>query len=281
MQKLLSLFLVCSLFAGCAANSQVVERRVRAERLAEMVGFQELLVDAAPFKLTAYARLSQPGKPINIYIEGDGYAWVTRNRISHDPTPRQPVALQLASEDPAPNVVYLARPCQFTPQEMNSACEETYWTGMRFSEEVIGAMNQAVDKFMKEAQSTEVHLIGYSGGATVAVLVAARRKDVKSIRTVAGNLDPAGLNEYHEVSPQDPRSLDPLEVAVKLRDIPQYHFLGMGDQVVPALVTENFVRKTAPNACVHAVKVKGIDHKKGWVNAWPGLLALPLDCSGK
>ncbi len=282
MKKMTAILLICAFLAGCATTSQVAERREQAERLIKVGGFdQAVIVDAAPFKLTAFTRLTQPGQPIHVYIEGDGYAWVTRTRISPDPTPRKPIALELAAKDSAPNVVYLARPCQYTPRELNPACHEPYWTGMRFAEEVIRSMNLAVDQFVAEAKSSEVHLIGYSGGGSVAVLIAARRQDVKSLRTVAGNLDPTGLNAYHDVSQLDKRSLDPLAVAVQLRAIPQYHFLGMEDKVVPALVTENFVAKTAPNPCVNAVKVKGVDHKNGWVEAWPTLLAMPLDCHGK
>jgi dienelactone hydrolase len=223
--------------------------------------------------------MGEPGKDLHVYIEGDGYAWVTRHRVSGDPTPRRPVALELAAEDPSPNVVYLARPCQYTPVEMDPACEEAYWTGKRFSEEVIGSMDQALDKFVRDARSPGIHLTGYSGGGAVAALVAARRQDVKSLRTVAGNLDPKGLNEYHEVSPLDRNSLDPLEVAGKLSAIPQHHFTGSEDPVIPAFIAERFAEKSKGSNCVHIIKVSDADHVNGWKEAWPRLLATPVDCS--
>jgi len=288
-------------FTGCLTVPSSGERLSTADTLAQEAGLHRVRVRTVPrqdpmswhdvgenpkfssasFLLTAYSKILEPGKDLHVYIEGDGYAWVTRNRVSGDPTPRRPVALELAVQDPAPNVVYLARPCQYTPMEMNAACEdEAYWTDKRFSEEVIGSMNQAVDKFVKDTQSSGVHLIGYSGGGAVAVLVAARRQDVKSLRTVAGNLDPNGLNEYHEVSPLDDTSLDPMEAAGKLSSIPQYHFIGMDDPIVPAFIAEHFAEKSQNLHCVHIMKVKNTDHVNGWTEAWPRLLALPLDCSG-
>lgn len=274
------LLLAVSFFlSGCLTVPSASERLSTADAIAQRAGLQRSKVRTAPFLLTAYSRIREPGKELHIYIEGDGYAWVTRSRVSGDPTPRSPVALELAAEDPAPNVAYLARPCQYTSREMNSACGEAYWTGRRFSEEVIGSMDQAVDKFVKDAQSPGIDLIGYSGGGAVAVLIAARRQDVKSLRTVAGNLDPNGLNEYHEVSPLDEDSPDPMEAAQKLSSIPQYHFTGTDDSVVPAFIAENFLKRSGKSACIHVVPVEGADHAKGWTEAWPRLLALPLDCS--
>jgi len=264
---------------GCLTVPSAGERLSTADSIAQEAGFHKVKVRASPFLITAYSRILEAGKDLHVYIEGDGYAWVTRNRVSGDPTPRRPVALELAAKDPAPNVVYLARPCQYTPVEMNSACEdEAYWTGKRFSEEVVSSMSQAVDKFLKEAQSPGIHLIGYSGGGTIATLIAGRRGDVKSLRTVAGNLDPEGFVDYHEVSPMAEGSLDPLETADRLKMIPQYHFVGSDDPVVPASLAKNFFEKSEHSPCVHILKINGADHVNGWTEAWPKLLALPLNC---
>jgi hypothetical protein len=269
-------------FSGCLTVPSTAERLSAADTIAQEAGFHRSRVQTTPFLLTAYSKMQNPGQPLHTYIEGDGYAWVTRNRVSGDPTPRRPVALELAVKDRSPNVVYLARPCQYTPKEMNPVCEdEAYWTDKRFSKEVIDSMNQVIDKFAKDAQSPGIHLIGYSGGGAVAVLMAARRQDVKSLRTVAGNLDPNGLNEYHEVSALAEDSLDPMELAGKLSSIPQYHFVGEEDSVVPALIAENFLKKTGPSVCVHIKRVNGTDHVNGWAEAWPQLLELPLNCASQ
>lgn len=274
------LFLSVSIFfSGCLTVPTTPERLTTADTIAGKANFKRVWLRTPPFFLTVYEKIQTPGQPLHVYIEGDGYAWVTRTRISGDPTPRRPLALELAAKDPSANVVYLARPCQYTPKKVDYACDDAYWTDKRFSEPVVNSMDQAVEWFKKKAQSPSVDLIGYSGGGAVAVLIAARRQDVKSLRTVAGNLDPAGLNEYHRVSPMDEKSLDPMEVAGKVAAIPQYHFIGGEDKVVPALISENFSKKATPSACVHVMRVDGADHVNGWTENWSQLLALPLDCS--
>ncbi|MDD5226492.1 MAG: hypothetical protein PHV97_04820 [Candidatus Omnitrophica bacterium] len=115
----------------------------------------------------------------------------------------------------------------------------------------------------------------------MAVLVAARRQDVKSLRTVAGNLDPKGLDEYHEVSPLDKDSLDPMEATGRLSAIPQYHFSGAEDPIVPGFVAEHFVERSGNSRCIRVVKVSNADHVNGWTENWPRLLAIPMDCSSK
>ena len=73
--------------------------------------------------LTAWSRIAGPADgpvdgpvdEVHVYIEGDGYAWATTTDPSDDPTPINPLALRLAAVDDAPNVLYLARPCQFRP----------------------------------------------------------------------------------------------------------------------------------------------------------------------
>ena len=185
--------------------------------------------------------------------------------------------LSMAAEDPAPNVVYLARPCQYTPEEFRSVCREFFWTEGRFSEPVIASMDQAVGAFMKKAQAPSAHLIGYSGGAAVAILVAARRQDIASLRTIAGNLDPEVVNEYNGVSPLE-GSLDPAAVARQVAAIPQMHFLGGDDEIIPFTAEEAFLKKMGDGRCLQTKTIPDVTHDHGWKEVWPGLLALPVTC---
>ncbi len=268
--------LFCFLSSSCATISPDV-RRSKADNMAELTGFKKEMVKTDPFLLTAYARLSEPGKPIHIYIEGDGYAWVTPSRVSGDPTPRDPMVLSLAAEDPASNVVYLARPCQYTSMGSNPECEAFFWTSGRFSEEVVRSMSQAVSYVAASVKSSEIHLIGYSGGAAVAVLIAARRQDVKSLRTIAGNLDPELVNRRHGVN-QLKGSLDPLDVADRVASIPQIHFVGGDDTVIPLEVTGSFLEKMGNDRCFQIQSLPEASHKDGWRDHWKELLRLPLRC---
>jgi len=205
------------LLAGCA------DRRDTADRLADSAGLRSQELMTSTFRIRAYTRVLAPEAPLIIYIEGDGLAWVSRSEPSMDPTPRSPVGLLLASLDPSPNVIYLARPCQYVRND--PACRQAYWTDRRFSEEVVQSMNEAANALTAGRSGGGVHLVGYSGGAAIAVLIASRRRDVISLRTVAGNLDPEAVSRLHGVS-QLAGSLNPKDVASTLAGLPQRHFVG-------------------------------------------------------
>ena len=194
-----------------------------------------------------------------------------------DPTPVDPVALKLAVADTGANVAYLARPCQYVRSEGLGPCEEKYWTDGRFSEEVIQSVSQALDQLKALYGLDRLELVGYSGGAAVALLVAERRSDIDSIRTVAGALDTDAVNKFHGLGPIKD-SLNPTGQAAKLAGIPERHFVGGKDKVVPAFIADGFVRLLGPGACAEIVKVPDTSHSKGWVEKWKELLLLPVSC---
>ncbi|WP_430365107.1 alpha/beta hydrolase [Trinickia sp. NRRL B-1857] len=264
-----------SLF-GALSGCSVFDRDAHADALAAQAGLRRQLVDSGPFVLTAFSRLSTPREPLRIYIEGDGVAWLSRTEPSLDPTPREAIGLALAVQDSAPNVVYLARPCQFTPMAMNSRCGIPYWTGKRFAADAIESMNDAVSHFAALTPGQPIELIGYSGGGAVAVLIAARRTDVASIRTVAGNLDDEFVNRLHHVSPM-PESEDAIDFASRVADIPQVHFSGAEDHVVPPSVAQRFLDATGTR-CARARIVGEASHESGWIGRWPDLLKIAPAC---
>ena len=109
--------------------------------------------------------------------------------------------------------MYLARLCQFNDFYL-TPCDSAYRSSKRFSQEVIDAMNQEVSSFIRKTHDQKINLIGYSGGAAVAALLAACRPDVVSLRAVAGNLDHSFVNQYHEVDDM-PESLNAIDIAEK------------------------------------------------------------------
>ena len=263
---MLAVFFMC----GQAHANPFVDSNKRADRIAEENGFKKRFIKTDKFTLTSYQKISAPGEGLVVYIEGDGRAWRTPRKISKDPTPKNTLVLELAAMDISPNVVYLARPCQYTDRSLEPFYDSKYWTSDRFSEEVVRSMDQAIEEICSDRGASEVHIVGYSGGAAVAALIAARRSDIASFRSIAGNLDPAALNEYHNVSPLK-GSLDPLDAAAKLKNIPQEHFIGKQDKVVPGFIAQNFVNAEGAAVNVEIIRVEGASHYKGWKKKWKEL----------
>lgn len=257
---------------GCA------DRLAGADSIAAPAGLARMTFKTDGFTLAGWGRIAAPDQPAAVYIEGDGLAWLSRNEPSPDPTPRRPLALVLAAADPSPNVVYLARPCQFTPQTENPSCGVPYWTGRRFSPEVLAALDQAADQIAGRVPGQGLHLIGYSGGGAVAALLAARRRDVLSLRTVAGNLDHDAVNRRHGVTPLR-GSLNAIDVAAQIGRVPQIHFSGGRDKVVPPQIAEAF-KAAARSPCAAVRVLPDADHENGWAAAWPRLLTDAPACQG-
>lgn len=266
---------LCFLLTVGCATLLPQNRYAAADRIAAAAGFQKSTIRTLSFTLTAYVRVKNPGGPIHVYMEGDGAAWLSRTRLSDDPTPKTPLVLELAALDPASNVAYLARPGQYAADGVPD-CNAAYWSEKRFSSEVVEAINEAVGTLRDRAGSREIHLIGYSGGAAIAVLTAARRSDVASLRTVAGNLDPEAVNRYHHVSAMKD-SLNPMDAAEKLRDLPQRHFVGSQDTVVPPGTARSFLKRAGRRDSSGITVVEGATHTRGWRERWKELLVIPLN----
>ncbi|MBN2332245.1 MAG: alpha/beta hydrolase [Deltaproteobacteria bacterium] len=262
---------------GCAGLSPCPS--ATADKLAEHAGLQKQFIQSGNFELLTYSRTTAPGAALTIYIEGDGSAWRTRRCLSSDPTPKNPVALKLALLDPAENVVYLARPCQYVIKAgKGNNCSTGYWSTKIFSPPVIEAINQACSIMKKQAGAREIHLVGYSGGGAVAVLTAARRDDILSIRTIAGNLDHQEVCRQHHISPLI-GSLNAIDAAEVIKNIPQIHFSGSRDRIIPPAIVKRFIARQTEPRCSKIVLVRNVDHHKGWQEQWPTLLRMPLPCT--
>ena len=239
--------------------------------MAEDTGWQRQQIPAGRFTLTGYAKgLDSAGRDLVVYIESDGYAWRSRWALSPDPTPRDPQGLRLALRDSGPRVLYLARPCQFA-RDAWQGCEPIYWSSHRYGEAVVAALDQAIDEVKTRVGASAVSLLGISGGGVVAALLAARRDDVAQLTTIAANLDHAAWTEHHEVSPLT-GSLNPADFAERLEQIPQRHFVGAADDVVPPIIVESYLARMTDRSKTEIIVIPGFDHDCCWIDAWPGLL---------
>ncbi len=270
------LWLALLLLAGLGAGCSHLPSSRQALAQAGLAGMSQRTILIQGYAMTVLMRQLDPHLPLHVYIEGDGKAWLSRLQPSPDPTPQHALALQLALRDGHANVAYMARPCQFS-LSLSTACREADWTELRFSAQLVAVMDAAMDGLKMQHPRQSLELIGYSGGAAMAVLLAARRSDVVSLRTVAGNLDQVALNRYHRVSAM-PDSLNAMDVADRLRDLPQIHYSAARDAVVPAFITQAFVAKIG--ACARSHTVAGAGHEQGWLEVWAGLLAEVPRCGG-
>lgn len=254
------------LLTGCiSAESPRVAQKIASES-----GLISEKFDTDPFPIASWHRITPPVTSLRVYIEGDGFAWKSRTTPSDNPTPRNPIGLMLAAADKQANVFYLARPCQFIGPPLPTRCQANIWTQDRFSPAVMDAMNAALSQLVQRYPGVKLDLVGYSGGGNIAALLAARRNDVRSLRTVAGNLDVAYVNALHHVTPM-PTAMSAIDVAPALRALPQIHYSGEVDTTVPPAVARRF-QQAVGGRCVQTEVVSGMAHGSDWAAAWPRLL---------
>jgi len=270
--------LVCLSLTGC---TQVQTRIDTATMLAKKHGLTKAIVQTEQFKLFSYQSITQANNVATFYIEGDGLAWLSRKRMSPNPIPKNPVALKLAVNDQSTNVIYLARPCQYVELNTEQHCSSDYWATKRFSPEVITSMDEAITQINQQANIKKIRLVGYSGGGAIAAILAATRNDVIDLRTVAGNLDIELFARYHEVSPLI-GSMNPIDFADSLTNIPQIHFIGEKDEIITLQITESYINHLEKyDTSLRCVKVEQIDsasHAKGWEMVWQKYNKMVVEC---
>lgn len=260
---------------GCIATTYPYMRTETAQRIAAPAWMIKRDISASPFILRAYERIHDRGGVANIYIEGED------TLADSSKTPFNPVALHLASKDKAENLIYLARPCQYTEMlDPAESCKTSYGKDARFSEDVIASYDIALNDIAKRYDISMFNVIGYSGGGAIATLLAAKRSDIVSLRTVAGILDHETYSDV-ATAPSFTKSLNPVNEASTLTKMPQYHFIGGRDNVVTPAVLHSYLQSMPPTNCVQTMMVQEADHDIGWVDKWPELLKLPVSCYSK
>ena len=165
---------------------------------------------------------------------------------------------------------FLGRPCQYIGAS-KPPCTLDYWTSHRYAPRIVAAIGQAIDRTKREMAAQSVVLIGYSGGGSVAALVARGRTDVKGLITVGANLDHRAWTSLHAVSPLS-GSLNPADFAAELERIPQVHFVGAQDTIVPRSVVMAYVNKMSDPSRTRVLVIPGFSHGCCWIEGWPGLL---------
>lgn len=261
-------FLMNVLISGCGASGHRLTHSI-AEK-----GHGLDALPSQPFSLMSSSAPSYRGAgPLRIYIEGDGRAWITPTRPSSDPTPQDSPVWTLMRADPTPSV-YLARPCQY---HMTVGCNPTVWSADRYSRNALQSLNSALDIIKARHAAKELELVGYSGGGTLALLLAAHREDVIQVQTLAGNLSPTVWAEMVGVSAMS-SAIDPLDYGEKLSALRQRHLAGGDDVIVPPLLMDEFLKRLPEADCMETAALEGVTHAGGWEQAWANWRNLPVQC---
>ncbi len=272
MFRLLSIYTLLLCVSSCSNIQSIYKRQKNAEDIATQAGLKFERIEARSFLLTTYHKgLGNPDKDLVVYIEGDGNAWNSKYRLSKNPTPKNPLALKLAAKDTADSILYIARPCMYLERELMQDCPASFWSSHRYSEEVISSINQVINWATGISTTKSLTLIGYSGGGSVAALIAARREDVSLLVTIAGNLDHKFWTDLHNMSPLV-GSLNPVEYVKNLSMIEQTHFVGVKDKIVPEIVIESYLSKMPLKNKIKIRVIKDFNHSCCWEQEWPDLL---------
>ena len=267
----LCLCIIIVLIGGCATRRS--NQAIITDLSLSLKARAEVL-DTRYFPLQTLQVLSGESPILRIYIEGDGHAWANRRSPSQDPTPHNLMLPELMRQDTYSDRVYLARPCQFVWGEY---CKTPVWTRLRYSQPMVDTLNEALDQLKIKGPYEKIELIGFSGGGTLALLLAAKRNDIASVRTVAGNLVPHFVNQFHGVSPM-PDSLNPADFATTLATIPQLHFIGGKDSLITSEVYNNYQLSFNQKGCLSHYVNPSAKHNSGWKKSWSVLLKMPVRC---
>ena len=245
MKKILTLCF-CFLVAACVSSEP------------KMTGFKRQDILGEEITLAAWTKDIKPLKKLRIYIDGNAKS---TGLFAQKPVVEMPVARFYAQKDTYPHIMYLARPCLFVD---NPKCNSAVWQEGQFQEEIIDEMKAAIERTLKKYHIKEIELIGYDGGATMALLLSTRLKgvDVKVI-TIAGILDVEQYALLNDVDLSD-YSENPAKELFSLSQIYQVHFIGAKDKTVPIEFVKLF-RKNMPDPRHFEVNVVQSATHDNWI----------------
>jgi pimeloyl-ACP methyl ester carboxylesterase len=237
---------------------------------ARSLGFSREIVRGENFSHAVYSRVPQPpGELLHVYLEGDASPKRSIRYRPPDPTPWTSVMLGLTALDPAPSIL-LGRPCQHGLD----LCDPLHWTLGRYGEEVVASLAVAIEAQRLARGAQGLVLIGFSGGGTLAMLLAERIPETRAVVTLAGNLDLSRWAQHHGYQPLS-LSLDPAGRSPLDPEIVQIHLLaGRDRRVPPELMASELSRQ--PGARLRSFPE--IDHACCWAAIWPETLR-DLDAS--
>jgi len=303
-----------SVTAACTSETNRFMAQDTASRMARPAFMVERTIPAGDFGLAAWERMHERYAPVTIYIGGSNSESMKSNALKDaaniegaeeintrlskraaDPrfqneqkskdinaqiitAPSNPVGLHLATRDTSKNLAFLAQPCQYISGDALTACKSMIPTNAAFSQKVIDGYDAAISSIKAQYDLTKIHLVGYGDGAQIAALLTATRKDVVSLRTVAGNLNHAFVSNQN-ASEALSGSLNARDIAAQIAHVPQHHFIGGLDTHITPGVYHSYRQAMGNSSCVQYSLIPQAEHSIGWVNEWPNLVKTIPSCS--
>ena len=247
------LYLVLVLMAGCEHHrsmSRIVESGHFIQSIHRSTFFAHIVLSNSQFNSNDHSILY-------VFLEGDGLPWKTHTQISSDPQPIYPLALDLMTKSQFPSI-YLQRPCYGVKEAI---CDAQWWTNKRYSRQVVESMTQVLRKL--SANYKQITLVGYSGGGTLAALIAPELNNVTTLITLAGNLDHKQWASYHRYSRLQ-GSLNPVDYVLP-STLKQFHYAAENDiNILPQWIKG--YSDTQKNS--QFILLKNADHSCCWIKNW-------------
>lgn len=250
---LLSLLFLC----GCVASDNSLQQQLNNYQL------EKNKIKTTYFEHFFIFNNQQNANRIHVYIHGDGTPWIKGKWTAYDPTPNHFLTLNLMLQDSQASL-YLGRPC-YHGTFSQAACDSKLWTSARYSNTVIKSMMEAIKKLTN--QYNEVVLIGYSGGAVIATLLAEKLENTLALVTIAGNLDIQSWAFARKFRPLT-QSINPFTKDFHKWPKVAIHLIGAKDRVVPARITTPFANKLPSSLWEYP----SFNHHCCWEKSWPNIL---------
>jgi dienelactone hydrolase len=231
-------------------------------------GYRVATVQGSRFAHAVVVPVGQTSAPtLWVFLEGDGEPWVNGGRrIARDPSPKNALAFDLFKASALPRA-YLGRPCYFSHAH-DAGCDPSMWTSARYGKAAVASATAAIETLIQENSARHVILVGYSGGGTIAYLVAPHIPAVSAVVTIAANLDIGAWTRAHGFLPLSD-SDNPAAVPALDRRITQIAIVGGRDVNVPQSSLRVFLDRQQPQ---EVWIYDDQDHACCWGRDWPSIL---------